>query len=570
MKKLVATFTALLGAFAEAQSPLLVAPTGGAFFAWPAPSPDHQSFFDLTVHAPITVQAIAAPLVSPAGQRGTIEVWLTNAGIGTFVGNETNAANWHFAASGTVTANGTVGTIAQLTCRSCQGNGNGGLVLQPGSYGCAIRYGGVANRFYAVPNTTQSFSTAELTVHGGAVQYHAFASPPAFAGGGYVGWHWFGEIHYANGAVPHACAESLPFGLGCNRRRASICRQYDTATAAATALNGRSVTFLPNLVGGYDLLPGIAAHAYVAPTGNAFPVPRTNDSEFSFSPLAPFPYQGGLASTLFVHSNGYVSVGSNTVLGGPNWFPAPSALLAAPATGWWVWHDLNPTEITSGPIWIDEDPGSGVVRITWFGVESYPTNVVNPSTFQMVFDPNIAAVTIHFVSIDTIGGSPNPGNDRWVVGFSPGGPSADPGTADLTAVMDGTTPPVTLTAADVESLVLAASGPPMLGTTFDLTTTGDTGNSVGVLFVSPTPLLPGIDLAFLGAPGCAAFVDIGQGFGFVITNTSLGAMTAPLTIPNDLALLDALFFGQSIWLDATANAFGIVTSNGLALQLGNH
>lgn len=38
----------------------------------------------------------------------------------------------------------------------------------------------------------------------------------------------------------------------------------------------------------------------------------------------------------------------------------------------------------------------------------------------------------------------------------------------------------------------------------------------------------------------------------------------------NLALLDVLFFAQSIWLDATANAFGIVTSNGLALQLGNH
>ncbi|MBL8734126.1 MAG: hypothetical protein JNN13_17260 [Planctomycetes bacterium] len=118
-------------------------------------------------------------------------------------------------------------------------------------------------------------------------------------------------------------------------------------------------------------------------------------------------------------------------------------------------------------------------------------------------------------------------------------------------------------------LQLAASATPRRGTTINLTTSGETTIGLGISFLGPVGIAPGIDLAFLGAPGCAVYSDLGNGVSTIISNLGLPGfgMSYPLTIPNWPFLLGAQLYGQSAWLDAAANPFGVVTSNGLELVI---
>jgi hypothetical protein len=157
------------------------------------------------------------------------------------------------------------------------------------------------------------------------------------------------------------------------------------------------------------------------------------------------------------------------------------------------------------------------------------------------------------------------GNGR-LVGYSPGGASADPGNVDLSAVLPAT---INLTASDLAPLALAASARPLVGTTINLTASNTTGANIGVNFLSVVQIpAPGFDLGVLGAPGCAALVDVNAGVSSVIGNVLGLSLSAPFAIPAT-APLGVQVFSQSVWLDATQNAFGILTSNGVTLTLGN-
>ncbi|MBL8734680.1 MAG: hypothetical protein JNN13_20055, partial [Planctomycetes bacterium] len=324
--KILATLAAsLLSVAISAQSPLLVQPAG-AFYGWNPPSPSHQTFFDMTVNTTITLQALTTPLYNQAGVTGSLEMYITNPGITTFVGNELTAANWSLAASGAIKANG---LVANAT--ACMSTGGAGLVLQPGSYGVAIRYLGVATLFRAVATVPQTFSNAELTVTGGAIQYTGFGSSTSVGfPSGYLGWNWYGQIIYQNGVFPHACAENANYGTGCYNKFGSFFQEWTSAAAASTALNGKSLSMIPNGIGGYDLVPGLPLYAYAAPTGAAIQIPATDNGEQMQALTIPFAYPGGVATQFYIHSNGFVSVASNSTIPN-NTIPEPTTLLAAPA-----------------------------------------------------------------------------------------------------------------------------------------------------------------------------------------------------------------------------------------------
>lgn len=566
MKILSTLIAASLSLAVSAQSPLVVQPAGTTY-GWNVPPPDGQTFFNLTVNTTITLRAIETPTLSPVGAVGTLSVYLTNPGITTYVGNTANAANWFLAASGIIEGKGTVGALASLIDSSCQQTpSGGGLVLQPGSYGVALRYAGVAQALQAVTAAT-NISNTELTVSGGAIQYNGFVSGLSAPPGGFTGWSWWGNIVYALGSVPHACGSLQPYGAGCYPHYGSFYQEFtDTSTpsaagAASAALSGRSL-LLTFTGSSYVVVPGTST--YIAPTAAATALAASDDGEATVSLTNALIYPGGVATQLFVHSNGYVSVGSNNVLpGGPNFVPEIQPMLAAPETAWWSWHDYNPTEAGSGLIYFEEI--GNLVLISWAGVESYPTTAANPSTFQFQFDTSNGNVEIVWQTIDATGGSGFLQGDDHLIGFSPGGASPDPGSINI-----GTLTGVTLEYPEVFPLTLTATGTPLVNNSVTFTTSNETTNpGIGLLFASAAQIAaPGFDLGIIGAGGCAALMDPAQGVGNLIGNGFGLNMAVTLPLPNNPSLAGARAYFQSVWLDPAANAGGLLTSNAVELAVG--
>lgn len=560
------------GAVLSAQSPLNVYPAAPVgYYGWNTAPAIHSNMFDLTVTSQVTLQAINTPLLSPLGQQGTFEVWLTNPGVTTYVGSETNSANWTLQTSGRIEGKGTTGSLVTLSALTCQQTAGGaGLVLNPGSYGVLLRYIGVSPLLAAT--TPQTFTNAELTVTGGAIQYTPWTAPQLPIGGtsGFTSWGWRGQIIYANGSAPHACAETGTYGSGCYTVNGSAYQEWTdnapggAAAAASLALTGKSLKFLPTGPS-YLMLPGTAA-GYVPPSATATALPLTDDSETSVALSTAFAYPGGSTSTLFVHSNGYVSVASNNTLpGGPNWIPEITSMLSATETAWWSWHDYNPTEAGSGQIKFEEV--GGVAYITWEGVESYPTTTANPSTLQFQFNFATGEVNVVWQTIESFGQTGFLQGSDHVVGFSPGGASPAAGQFDINTLTSQL-----LSFPEVFPLKLESSSKPLIGTTVNLITSRETSASLGICFVTTAQIpAPGLDLGLIGAPGCSALVDTNAGVGNLISNLGLPgiSMSVAFPLPNNPAFAGLSVYSQSVWLDPTVNAFGLLVSNGIDFVLGN-
>jgi hypothetical protein len=563
--KILASAGLVLCALAGAQSPLNVVPVAPVgYFGWNTPPPISTTLLNINVLQQITLQAIQTPVLSAVGTLGTLEIWLTNPGITTYVGSETTATNWSLAASGQIVGLGTTGSLASLTATSCQSIGGSGLVLNPGPRGMLIRYVGIAPVLAAV-GVTQTFSNAELSVSGGALQYTPFTTPVG-PQTGYTAWQWRGSILYANGTVPHACAQSANYGNGCYTVGGSMYQEWTdsspggAAMAASTALTGRQLGFLftgPS----YLALPGTAT--FIPPSPTATQLAPVDDGESIIPLTLPLVYPGGAATQLYVHSNGYVSVGSNQTLpGGNNFTPEIGPMLNAPAAAWWSWHDYIPTEAGSGQI-VWEEVGT-VMVITWNGVESRPTTVANPSTLQFQLDEATGHVTILWQQITAVGGTGVLQGSDHLIGFSPGGESPDTGPFNITTLTSQL-----LQFPEVFPLTLRVSASPVLGTTINLDTTREPAPGIGVNFLSVGQIpAPGVDLGIIGMPGCAALIDITTAVGSLISNLPGQSMSIAWPLPANPTFAGFQAFSQSVWLDPFANPFGAILSNGVSLVLG--
>jgi hypothetical protein len=264
---------------------------------------------------------------------------------------------------------------------------------------------------------------------------------------------------------------------------------------------------------------------------------------------------------LTICSNGYVA---DAVGNGAGFVPTSAAMLNAPRAAWWSWHDFNPTSPGSGQVKFEQV--AGIAYVTWDGVHSYGTN--HAETFQLQFE--LATGAVHFVWT-TIGGF---GND-YLVGYSPGGPSDDPGNRDLSASLPGT---FQTAAVDQRPLALAAGPAPIPGAVITYTTSNipefapSTGLFValGILSLGQLPA-PGVDLGLVGAPGCAALlasVDLAKamvGTGATMTVTLALPATAPV---GTMIFSQSVALFQPFSLPNGQNALGLSTSNAIATHVG--
>jgi hypothetical protein len=525
------TLAAAFAAAAIAQSPLTTNYIGGTSLAAGA-----TVYFDLAVAVPVIVGQIDVNSVSAATTAGTLEIRYCS---GTYVGNDVNPSAWTLAASGPVVAAGPgLPTVCTLTP----------FALPPGNYGVAITHIGIAPNYGIGNGTNQTYTTAEMTMQcggtaTGAVGTAICCTPRVFNG----------SIYYTVGGGGGTVAQRTSYGAGCYTRAASVYENF--ATSAAFDLANSGITFLFTGAG-YTLLPGITA--YVPPSATATALTLTDDSETAVTLSAPFVYPGATTSSLTVCSNGFVSVATGN---GTAYTPAAATHLAAAQTAWRNWHDYNPAAAGGGQIKFEE--ANGVAYITWDGVYDYGgTSTANANTFQFQFELATGNVHLVFQTISALG------NGR-LVGYSPGGPSIDLGNTDLSAVLPTT---ISIGAVDQQPLSLTTSARPLIGTTFNLVTGNATGSNLGVNFLSFGQIpAPGLDLGILGAPGCAALVDVGTAVGNLIGNIGLPgvSLSVAFPLPNSTAILGQRVYSQSLWLDATQNAFGALTSNGIDLLIGN-
>jgi len=318
-------------------------------------------------------------------------------------------------------------------------------------------------------------------------------------------------------------------------------------------LDQTALTMIPTS-DGYDVVPGLSP--FLVPSASATPLLLTNDSVTTVPLVGPFPFPGGSTLALTVCANGYVAVASGNAILPPLWI---GALLNAPATSWWVAHDYDPSIAGGGRVKF-EDVGNLSV-VTWDGVwDVGGLTAASASTFQFQFDRSSGAVHVVFRTMARSGTQFN--SNAYLVGYSPGGPSHDPGNRDISATLPGT---FSIRAADVAPLVLSTNGRPRLGTSINLLTTAVPAASlIGANILSFSRWVPGIDLGSVGMPGCTRYVGLDVTRVFVPV---AGTGSNPFAVPANPAFAGLEVYSQGFAFAPGANPLGMVSSNGVRLHI---
>ncbi len=376
--------------------------------------------------------------------------------------------------------------------------------------------------------------------------------------------------------IPQLCAgANTSYGSGCYTVSDSIYQRFADAAVASAGLTNQSIQFFP---AGASYLVTWGGGTYVAPSGTAanLTVAAADDLEVVVTPSIAMPTPQGPQATLRVHTNAVVSwgAGAQTFPGTNNYTPTAAGFLNGVNAGIYAWHDYNEAEGGSGRIKREEVVvGSDtILYITWDNVENYSNPLgVNPGTMQMQLNLTTGVVTIVWTSVDA--NTTSGFGSSHLVGYSPPGASIDGGSVNLATAL-----PVVTSSLNMSALSLSASPAPVAGVTVVYTTnnipefapTSGLYVAVNIISVGSVPA-PGLDLGFLGAPGCAALIaslDVTQSMvGASPSNTVSFAL--PLSVPAGIQ-----FFSQSaaLFLPNTLpngqNTFGMTTSNAIASLVG--
>lgn len=515
-----------LHAVLAAQSPLT---TG--FWGWNSGAPDGAVYFDLTAQTTLSVTGIDVHLFPGGGWNGTVAVYRC---LGTHVGNENNAAAWTLVGTGSVSSQGAYWpSPVALTSP---------IVVPPGRNGYACVASGVAFAYSdALPGVPLTYETEELRLDTGA------ASNVPFVGPTFAPRIVNTAIHYS--PVAAGFARRTDVGTGCVGRRTSFYELFPWQTTIDLAFH--AFRLVP-ANGGYSV---VAGGAWRPLSTAAVQLGLTDESTTIRSFTGTFDHPGGTTTSFEVGSNGTVSTGPNGF--GPE--VDPSVFLDRPFAAWVVWRDFVPTPF--GNVWWEE--ANNIVTVTWLDVLSYQSSGlgVTPSRFQLQFDTSADEVTYVFQSMDTVGATYSWLANGYLVGYSPGGPSLDPGSMDLS--QPGLSHAVFAT--DVLALHLAASARPVQGAGISLSLQ-NVPIGAGLAGVTFGLANPAIDLASFGMPGCRQYTDQLAAILFPIAGTS--PVLLPITVPNAVG---TVLHCQAFVYDPSSRLtpLGAIASQGLQLTIGS-
>jgi len=336
-------------------------------------------------------------------------------------------------------------------------------------------------------------------------------------------------------------ATATNYGTGCYRASKAF---YELYANTGFDLGGTSMRLAR--LGDFYLVQ--SGGAYVAPTPAATQLNLTDDSVTTVNLTGTLLYPGGSTTSLEVCSNGFVSPVTGN---GSAYTPTAAAWLASPQPRWGTWHDFNPAATGSGKVKFEQI--GTVAYVTWDGVYSF--NTTTPNTWQLQFDLVTGFVTFVWPNVTSSG-------NAWLVGFAGAAPNDDLGIFDLSVLV-----PATFRTSSYNALPLAlASTLPQLGTTLTMTTSQFPPTSLlGIQLVSFTAIDPGIELGFLGMPGC--YVHAGTDAMYALLPSG-GQAQWQLPVPNNPSLMGAQLAGQSAAFAPGANTGGLITSNGVLLTIG--
>ncbi|MBK8101390.1 MAG: hypothetical protein IPK26_30270 [Planctomycetes bacterium] len=340
--------------------------------------------------------------------------------------------------------------------------------------------------------------------------------------------------------VPAATIASV--GNGCG---GSPCDQafYETFGNGGFDLGNSGITMTK---AGTSYAVGNGTGTYVPPSGSATNLNLGDDQATQITLPFALPTLSGSTNTLWVCSNGFVSTTNN----GTSYTPSSSALLSGAYCWYGLWKDLNPS--AGGAVRVDSS--ATVVRITWDAVFTFGTS--NPNTFQLQFFPN---GDVHVIW-QTVNGA-----SAQIVGFSPGAVGTDPGIRDISATR-GAGWSVCLNS--TANLALAASAPPVLGTTVQFTTSNiPAGSPFGAVLINFGQEVPARDLTSIGMAGCVAHVISTGAASFLFFPAGTTAQVGfPVTA--NTAFLGVPLTAQSFTYSPPRTVLGAIASNGLAMVLG--
>ena len=337
-------------------------------------------------------------------------------------------------------------------------------------------------------------------------------------------------------------------GTGCYQTAVSFYEDFQDLSLFDLA--NQTLTMTPNASGGYAVALGGPTAFY--PHGTTH-LGLTDDDvsvvglPSSFGTGFPFP-TGAATATIGIGSNGHVFLGNDTTAMFPNaqlmlFWPTPQL---APFS-----CDLLPDTVNN--VYFDIAPSGTTVYVTYDAVPTFSAGGV--CNLQVAMHAN-GIVEYRYGSCSAAA------TDLGVVGWTPGNFAADPGSTDISA-----NPTFSTSGPDQLPLTLFSTVP-YLGSTLLETASNVPANTLFSVRALTVGQLPGIDLGFLGAPGCALWVDLG---GTVDLQTSFQTPDADFTlqVPNNTALLGAIGYSQAAAFSPTANAFGMLTSNQIAYVFGN-
>lgn len=356
-----------------------------------------------------------------------------------------------------------------------------------------------------------------------------------------------GQFWISNGTnglltIPTLCqpATSVPYGSGCPKNGTV----YETFPSNGIDLANTSIRFVFN-GSGYTAVagPGLDT-SYAAPVAGAGDDTVHQGLALGF----PFPFQGGVHTTIDVCSNGFVWAASSTVF---DYSPTVPEFLSELPRIAPMWRDFN--FVSGGTLYFDTTPTTAMV--SWVNVPNYGQTGTS-STVQLKLHAG-GDIEFNYGSLSVQNPALSP---VTLVGFTEGNNAADPGPVDYTTAVPG----LTVGSAGNTPLSLVSIIPPVLGGNFVTEIRNiPAGTSVAALILGFNRVA--IDASIYGMAGCTQHVSLDSTtLGFVSGSTHQFS----LALPSNPAFLGFLLYGQGLSFSAGFNALGLIATNGIQTTAG--